>query len=111
MGFFEERFDLDQQQVQEMHIQLRMKDERLTGVQKENQTLRMALEKLQTAIATVEAARALPPLPPSSPSPQSYYTYTPAMETIKSKETPLWLLNNEILEQQQKQQQAFTETK
>lgn len=98
---------LHQQQAQEMQIQLRIKDERLNSLQKENQTLKISLDKLQTAIATVEAARALPPLPPSSP--QSFYTHLPPTETIRPKETPLWLLNHEILEQ--KQQQAFTDTK
>lgn len=92
---------LDQQ---EMRNQLRMKDERLNDLQKENQTLRISLEKLQTAVVTIEAARNPPP------PPQSFYAYVPPpppIETPKPKETPLWLLNDEILERQQ----AFTEAR
>ena len=82
--------------MQEIHNQLRMKDGRLNDLQKENQTLRISLEKLQTAIVTIEAARNPPP------PPQSFYAYVPpSVDTPKPKETPLWLLNDEILERQQ----------
>ncbi|CAF4843818.1 unnamed protein product, partial [Rotaria socialis] len=48
-------------------------------------------------------------LRPEQTDHHSSYTHEPLPP--KPKQSPLWLLNNEILEQQQQQQQTFTETK
>ncbi|CAF1394768.1 unnamed protein product [Rotaria sp. Silwood1] len=99
--------------VHDMQNQMRTNEFRIDSLQKQNDSLKFSLEKLQLTnnhtnplLVTEERYEKLRN---QSKQEQSYRQYSHANETLpsKPKQTPLWLLNNEILEQQQ----AFTDTR
>ncbi len=78
--------------LHDMKNQLRANEQRLDLLQKENESLKLSLEKLSLSNR--------PPIVTEEPRNQSY------LHTTEIVRPPLWLLNNEILEQQ-----AFTESR
>lgn len=79
--------------VNEMQNQMKIHEQRIDLLQKENNSLKISLEKL------------LIPKNPPIVTEDSYRQYSQMNETIKSKPSPLFLLNSEIIEKQQ----TFTE--
>ncbi|CAM2705980.1 unnamed protein product [Rotaria socialis] len=96
----------------DMQNQMRTNEIRIDLLRKQNDSLKSSLEKLlavnNTSPSLVTGER-YEELRNQSRQEQPYRRYSYSNETIipKSKQTPLWLLNNEIVEQQQ----AFTETR
>ncbi|CAF0967377.1 unnamed protein product, partial [Rotaria sordida] len=100
----------------DMQNQMRTNEIRIDLLRKQNDSLKSSLEKLlsmnnnnnnnNSSLVTEERYEELRS---QSRQEQPYRRYSYGNETIipKSKPTPLWLLNNEIVEQQQ----AFTETR
>ncbi|CAM2722578.1 unnamed protein product [Rotaria socialis] len=92
--------------------QMRTNEIPIDLLRKQNDSLKSSLEKLlivhNTSPSLVTGER-YEELRNQSRQEQSYRRYSYSNESItpKSKQTPLWLLNNEIAEQQQ----AFTETR
>ena len=83
-------------QLHDMKNQLRANEHRLDLLQKENEALKSSLEQLSLSHH-------------EEPRNQSVFQITEAVRPRQ--QTPLWLLNTEIIEQQQQQQQqqAFTD--
>ncbi|CAF4735521.1 unnamed protein product [Rotaria sp. Silwood1] len=98
----------------DMQNQMRTNEIRIDLLRKQNDSLKSSLEKLlsmnnnnnSSSLVTEERYEELRN---QSRQEQSYRRYSYGNETVipKTKPTPLWLLNNEIVEQQQ----AFTETR
>ncbi|CAF3826870.1 unnamed protein product [Rotaria sordida] len=94
--------------VHDMQNEMRTNELRIDLLQKQNDSLKFSLGKLQHTNNHTNSSLVIDEQLKNQLRQQQQHTN----ETLptKPKQTPLWLLNNEILEQQQ-QQQAFTETK
>lgn len=98
-----------------MQNQIRTNEIRIDLLRKQNESLKASLEKLlsrnnnNNSPSSVITEERYEELRNQSKQEQPYRRYSYSNETItpKTKPSPLWLLNNEILERQQ----AFTETR
>ncbi|CAM2713636.1 unnamed protein product [Rotaria socialis] len=91
----------------DMQTQMRTNELRIDLLRKQNDSLKSSLEQIRVPNHHTTLPSVSEELRPEQTDHHSSYTHEPLPP--KPKQSPLWLLNNEILEQQQ--QQTFTETK